>query len=111
MAKEATGPRAQRITELLEKELAPVRFELIDDSHRHAGHIGRPRGPGEGVEETHFRLVIVSEAFRGVNRVARSRLVHTLLQSEFDAGLHALSLTLDTPVDVSVGKVAAEPSA
>ncbi|WP_086644617.1 BolA family transcriptional regulator [Acetobacter sp. DsW_063] len=111
MAKEATGPRAQRITELLEKKLAPVRLELTDDSHRHAGHIGRPRGPGEGVEETHFRLLIVSEAFVGVNRVARSRLVHTLLQSEFDAGLHALSLTLDTPAVALDGTAAAEPTA
>jgi len=39
----------------------------------------------------------VSEAFRGLSRVARSRAVHAALEAEFAGGMHALSLTLRTP--------------
>jgi BolA protein len=40
---------------------------------------------------------LVSEAFRGMPRVARSRAVHAALAAEFGDGLHALALTLRTP--------------
>jgi len=42
-------------------------------------------------------VVVVSEAFQGMNRVARSRAVHAVLEAEFTGGMHALSLTLRTP--------------
>jgi len=32
-----------------------------------------------------------------MNQIARSRAVHTVLQSEFSSGMHALSLILRTP--------------
>jgi BolA protein len=44
---------------------------------------------------------LVSAAFQGVNRVARSRAVHAALAAEFgpaeQGGMHALALTLRTP--------------
>jgi BolA protein len=40
---------------------------------------------------------MVSEAFAGLSRVARQRLVYHALGEEFDTGLHALSLDLKTP--------------
>jgi len=40
---------------------------------------------------------MVSEAFRGQSRVARSRAVHAMLDAEFRTGLHALSLVLRAP--------------
>ncbi|GBR08360.1 BolA family protein [Acetobacter oeni] len=101
MASEATGPRAQRVRKLLEEKLSPVTLEIVDESDRHAGHVGRPRGPQEGIAETHFRLAIVSEAFDGVSRVARSRRVHALLEPEFADGLHALALSLRTPAETA----------
>ena len=65
---------------------------VTDDSHRHRGHAGaRPEG------ETHYSVVVVSPAFAGMSRVARSRAVHAELEREFGAGLHALSLRLLTP--------------
>jgi BolA family transcriptional regulator, general stress-responsive regulator len=65
---------------------------VTDDSAHHAGHAGaRPGG------ETHYSVVVVSDAFRGMNRVARSRAVHAVLEAEFAGGLHALSLVLRTP--------------
>jgi BolA protein len=42
-------------------------------------------------------VLLVSAAFRGMARVARSRAVHAALAAEFAGGLHALSLVLRTP--------------
>jgi len=39
----------------------------------------------------------VSDAFRGMSRVARSRAVHAALAAEFAGGMHALALRLRTP--------------
>jgi BolA protein len=76
----------------LRAQFAPVAFELNDESARHAGHAGAQPGG-----ETHYRLRMVSEAFAGLSRVARQRLVYHALGEEFDTGLHALSLDLKTP--------------
>ncbi len=84
--------RADRIAEALRAGFAPAEVQVQDDSHRHAGHGGaRPEG------ETHYSVVVVSPAFEGMNRVARSRAVHETLAAEFAGGLHALALTLRTP--------------
>ncbi len=84
--------RADRIAERLRATFAPAEVAVQDDSHRHAGHAGaRPGG------ETHYSVVVVSPAFGGMNRVARSRAVHEALAAEFSGGLHALALTLRTP--------------
>lgn len=80
--------------ELLKQQLSPHVFVLEDESARHAGHAGaRPGG------ETHYRLRIVSDAFEGLSRVARQRLVYDALREEFDTGLHALSLDLKTKAE------------
>jgi BolA protein len=84
--------RADRIAEALRVGFAPAEVSVQDDSHRHAGHAGaRPGG------ETHYSVLVVSPAFQGMNRVARSRAVHESLAAEFAGGLHALALTLRTP--------------
>jgi BolA protein len=83
--------RAERIEELLKERLSPQLFVLEDESSRHAGHAGaRPGG------ETHYRVRIIADAFRGLSRVERQRLVYAALREEFDTGLHALSLDLKT---------------
>jgi BolA protein len=88
--------RAHRLREALEAALspagAPPEIDVRDDSALHAGHAGaRPEG------ETHYHVRVVSPAFAGLNRVARTRLVNDALKAEFDAGLHALALTLRAP--------------
>ena len=83
---------ADTIRSKLTERLAPVRLELVDESHRHMGHAGaRPEG------ETHFALTIVSAAFAGMSRVARQRLVYETLAAELAGRVHALSLTTLTP--------------
>ena len=83
---------ADTIRRKLTERFAPVRLELVDESQRHAGHLGaRPEG------ETHFALTIVSAAFAGLSRVARQRLVYETLAAELASRVHALSLTVLTP--------------
>ena len=45
----------------------------------------------------HFEAVIVSDAFRGLSRLARHRLVYAALGDRMRAEIHALSITTVTP--------------
>jgi stress-induced morphogen len=96
MTNAPTSSRADRIRTALTQAFAPSMLEIQDDSARHAGHAGAQPGG-----QSHYAVLMVSAAFRGVNRVARSRAVHTALASEFGpaeaGGMHALALTLRTP--------------
>ena len=49
-------------------------------------------------KETHFRLVITSEAFKSKMQPARHRMVYALLQEELkrEGGIHALQLKTRT---------------
>ena len=83
---------ADTIRRKLADRFAPIRLEIIDESHRHAGHEGaRPEG------ETHFAVTIVSAVFAGEGRVARQRLVYQTLAEELVTRVHALSLTTLAP--------------
>ncbi len=84
--------RAARIETSLRAHLAPTILQVVDDSAKHAGHAGA-RAEGE----THYSVLVVSDRFTGLNRVARHRLTNEALGDEFSAGLHALSLTLRAP--------------
>jgi BolA protein len=86
--------RGHRIETVLAAGFAPATIDVRDDSARHAGHAGAAPGG-----ETHFSVLLVSEAFAGQTRVARSRAVHTALADEFATGLHALTLVLRTPAE------------
>lgn len=87
---------AERIRSKIEAAFAPELLEVIDESHRHAGHLQHDGGAGqEG--ETHFRVLVVSSVFIGKSRVARQRMVYDLLADELTARVHALSLTTQTP--------------
>ncbi len=88
--------RADRLHAILSEAFTPELLTVQDDSARHAGHSGAQPGG-----QTHFNVLMVSAAFHGVGRVARSRAVHTALEAEFgpaeQGGMHALALTLRTP--------------
>jgi BolA protein len=81
-----------RITEKLSAAFEPVRLDVQDESHQHAGHAGsRPSG------ETHYRVHIVSEAFQGKSRIERHRMVNTALAQELAGGVHALAIHAAAP--------------
>ena len=80
------------ITEKLTKAFAPESLSVVDESHLHAGHAGaRPGG------ETHYRVYIVSDAFRGKSRVDRHRMINATLASELAGGVHALAIHASAP--------------
>jgi len=80
------------ITEKLTKAFAPQSLDVVDESHQHAGHAGhRPDG------ETHFRVYIVAEAFRGKSRLERHRMVNETLSGELAGGVHALAIHASAP--------------
>lgn len=80
------------ITRKLTEAFAPENLRVVDESHQHAGHAGhRPGG------ETHFRVYIVSEAFRGKSRIERHRMINATLSSELADGVHALAIHAAAP--------------
>jgi BolA protein len=86
------GPVGQRITKKLVQSFAPAALEVIDESHQHAGHSGaRPDG------ESHFRVRIVAEAFRGKSRVEQHRMVNAALAEELKERVHALAIQAAAP--------------
>ena len=81
---------AQEIEERLRTALAPVRLEVQDDSHLHAGHAGAREG-------RHFSVRITSPRFAGLSRVARHRLVYDSLGPLGAQGVHALAIVAEAP--------------
>jgi BolA protein len=81
-----------RITDKLAAAFAPQSLDVVDESHQHEGHAGhRPGG------QTHFRVHIVAEAFRGKSRIERHRMVNQTLSSELTGGVHALAIHASAP--------------
>lgn len=78
---------AKSIEEKLTSHFAPAYLKIIDDSAKHAGHEGLP----EDMDESHLGMVIVSDKFNGMNRVARSRAVHEVIADEI-AKIHAITV-------------------
>ena len=83
---------ADSIRAKLTSGLAPLRLEITDDSHLHAGHAGAREGG-----ESHFTVEVVSAAFDGMGRVGRQRLVYDLLKEELAGPVHALALRTIAP--------------
>ena len=86
------GPVGQTIAAKLDAAFAPVLLEVIDESRQHHGHSGaRPDG------ESHFRVRIVAEAFRGQSRVGQHRMVNAVLAAELKERVHALAIEASAP--------------
>jgi BolA family transcriptional regulator, general stress-responsive regulator len=80
------------ITNKLREAFTPESLEVTDESHLHEGHAGhRPGG------ETHFRLYIVSPAFKGKSRVERHRMINAALAGELAGSVHALAIRAEAP--------------
>ena len=86
---DVTG-QADDIARRLRTELAAEHVEVVDDSARHAGHAGA-RGGG------HYRVVVVSARFTGLDRVAAQRLVYGAVGDLMGHAIHALEIRTLTP--------------
>lgn len=83
---------ADILTRKLTEAFAPQSLNVVDESHQHAGHAGaRPGG------QTHFRVYIVSDAFKGKTRIDRHRLINQVLADDLAAGVHALAIHATAP--------------
>lgn len=78
--------RQQRIEEHLRSGFSPLHLEVLNESHNHSAG-----------QDTHYKVVLVSDAFAGLRSVARHQRVYALLADEMKQGLHALALHLYTP--------------
>ena len=84
---------AQVLAELrsaLEQAFAPTTLEIVDDSAAHAGHAGSRSGG-------HYRVTLVSAAFRGRSRLERHRQVYAAVAPLFQGAVHALNIVARTP--------------
>ena len=83
---------ADRITRKLTEAFRPDDLKVVDESHLHKGHAGhRPEG------ESHFRVKITAEAFKGKTRVETHRMVYEALKGEIARGVHALAIEAKAP--------------
>jgi BolA family transcriptional regulator, general stress-responsive regulator len=71
--------------------LEPQSVELLDESGRHVGHAGAAAGG------SHFRLVIVSPRFAGLDKLARHRMVYDALGTLMQREIHALAIQALAP--------------
>ena len=71
--------------------LEPLQLEIIDESHKHAGHAGAREGGG------HYLMRIVSAQFAGKNTVARHRMIYSAMGDLMKHEIHALTLQALAP--------------
>lgn len=74
--------------------LAPESLEIIDESHKHAGHAGSRGGGG------HYALRIVSVKFAGKNTIARHRMIYFALGEMMKREIHALNIQANSPDEI-----------
>lgn len=95
MTEPASTPLSEIIRARLQNALTPSHLEVINDSHLHAGHMG-----DNGTGESHWTVVVESDAFTGQSRVARQRLINRALADLLEQRIHALAIKARAPGDV-----------
>lgn len=85
--------RIAMIRQRLNEALAPQDMEIVDESHKHAGHEGAKSGGG------HFNVLIVADAFDGKGLLERHRMVYDALGDAMHREIHALSIKALTPAE------------
>ena len=80
----------QEIEQRLQDDFSPAYLELDNESHQHSV----PEN-----SETHFRVVLVTDAFVGKSRVARHQAVYAALSEQLEGPVHALALHTFTPAE------------
>ena len=80
------------VEEKLREAFAPSLLEIIDESHKHAGHKGNTGG-------SHLLLKIESEAFTGLTQMQRHRLIYKALADDMKGTIHALQIEARSPKD------------
>jgi len=74
------------IVDRLRQELSAESVEIEDQSHLHVGHAGAASGGG------HYQVTVVASCFKGLNTLARHRLIYDALNNLMKKEIHALSI-------------------
>ncbi|MAK32518.1 MAG: BolA family transcriptional regulator [Acidiferrobacter sp.] len=74
------------IVSRIREHLSAESVEIEDQSHLHAGHAGAAGGGG------HYEVTIVASCFKGLNTLARHRLVYEAVGHLMKKEIHALSI-------------------
>ena len=91
---------AGRIRDTLQAALAPTMLDVIDESHKHAkhAHMMDRSGAAGASGETHFRIKVVSESFRGKSLIDRHRAINDLVAREMGPDrVHAIAIEAKAP--------------
>ncbi len=83
---------AQEIERILRANLNITDLTIINESHLHAGHTG-----DNGTGESHFRVIIASDSFAGLTRVAQHQKIYALLSDLLKTKIHALAIESSIP--------------
>jgi len=83
---------ADTISQKLTDAFTPQSLNVVDESHLHAGHSGAREGG-----QTHYRVYIVSNAFKGKTRIERHRMINLALAAELAGSVHALAIQAAAP--------------
>lgn len=73
----------REIEQLLTEQVSPVLLDVVNESHQH-------NVPANS--ETHFKLIIVSDHFADVRRVARHQMIYAILHEQLKGPVHALAI-------------------
>lgn len=90
----ATGPIYAHLRSRLEASFAPSTLIIENESHRHSS--------GKGAE-SHFKVLVVSDAFAHQSLLERHRAVNTAVQMDGQLPVHALSIKAVTEAQFAAG--------
>jgi len=73
-----------KIELLLDRAFKPTFLQVIDESHKHAGHAGASQGG-------HYQVTIVSKSFEGKRSLETHRMIYQALEP-IKSSIHALAI-------------------
>lgn len=80
--------RYRILQQRLQQHFSPTTLEVIDDSHKHAGHAGSHHGAG------HYTVIIAADCFANKSRVAVHREIYAVLADLIPQEIHALQIQI-----------------
>ena len=85
----------------LARDFVPEFLDVANESHQHSVPVN---------SETHFKVVLVSECFEGLRKVARHQQVYAALATQLAGPVHALALHTYTAAEWQARQEAAPDS-
>lgn len=80
--------RIEQIRARLTKAFAPTQLNILDDSHKHIGHVGSQHGAG------HYTIQIAAPSFLNQKLLECHRLIYEALDDMLPTEIHALQIKI-----------------